>query len=111
MLRKALADDKIPICAQETIDSPPCEGTPLLQSPSGSKDNVYFSTEKSEKSSSGEVSYESEEEKSTLEEESDSEKMISDGPNLGSLSLRESAPMPDTITDAMLCYAFIQELE
>lgn len=86
VLRTALADGKKAICAQETVGLPPCEGTPSLQSPSGSKDNVYFSTEKSEKSSSGEVSYESEEEKSTLEEESDSEKMISDGPNLGSTS-------------------------
>jgi hypothetical protein len=42
-------------------------------------------------------------------EKSLKEIQFSDGPNLGSLSLRESAPMPDTITDAMLCYAFIQE--
>ena len=31
VLRKALADDKKAVCTQET-DSPPCEGTPLLQS-------------------------------------------------------------------------------
>ena len=71
VLRKALADDKIPICAQETIDSPPCEGTPLLQSRSESKNNVYFSTEKSEKSSSEEGNGELEEEKSSSEEESE----------------------------------------
>ena len=76
VLRKALADDKIPICAQETIDSPPCEGTPLLQSRSESKNNVYFSTEKSEKSSSGRLVMKSEEEKSSSEEESDSEKKL-----------------------------------
>ena len=76
VLRTALADGKKAICAQETVGLPPCEGTPSLQSPSGSKDNVYFSTEKSEKSSSGRLVMKSEEEKSSSEEESDSEKKV-----------------------------------
>lgn len=63
-------------CAQETVDSPPCEGTPLLQSCSRSKNNAYSSTERSEKSSSEDSSGESEEENSTSEEESDSEKKL-----------------------------------
>ena len=75
VLRRALADDIKATCAQET-DPPPCEGTPSLQSHSGSKENVYASTEKPEKSSSGESSDESEEEIPTSEEESDSEKKV-----------------------------------
>ena len=35
VLRKASVDGKTAICAQETLDSPPCDGTPLLQSISG----------------------------------------------------------------------------
>lgn len=73
VLRKALADEKKAVCAQETVDSHPCEGE-LLES--GSEKNIYSSTEKSERSSSGEGSGESEEERSTSEEESDSEKTL-----------------------------------
>ena len=35
VLRKALVNGKMAICAKETLDSPPCDGTPLLQSISG----------------------------------------------------------------------------
>jgi hypothetical protein len=76
VLKETLADDKKVLGAQEASGSPPHEQTPLLQSCSGSKKNVYSSTEKSEKSSSRESSGESEEEKSTSEEKPDSEKKV-----------------------------------
>ena len=66
LLKETLADDKKALGAQEVSDSPPHEQTPLLQSHSGSKKNVYSSTEKSEKSSSGESRGESEEKKTNL---------------------------------------------
>ncbi|XP_076775118.1 endogenous retrovirus group K member 5 Gag polyprotein-like [Arvicanthis niloticus] len=76
VLKETLADERRALGAQEAPDSPPCEGTPLLQSHSGSKKCLNSLTEKSEKSSSGESNGESEEERSTSEEESDSEKIV-----------------------------------
>ena len=76
VLKETLADDKKALGAQKEPDPSLNEQTPLLQSCSGSKKNSYASTEKSEKSSSGESSVDSEEEISTSEEESDSEKKI-----------------------------------
>jgi hypothetical protein len=76
VLRNALVDDTKAICAQETLDSPPSEGTPLLKSHSEYENNVYSSTKTYEKISSGEVNDESEEEKKISEEEYDSEKKL-----------------------------------
>lgn len=102
VLKKTLADDKRTLGAQEAPDSPPHEQTPLLRSRSGSKNNVYSSTEKSDKGSSGEGSDESEEEKSSSEEESDFEKKVTKyhkhkWPTLQHLNINHSTKPPGKI--------------
>lgn len=104
VLKKTLADDKRTLEAQEAPASPPHEQTPFLRSHSGSKYNVYSSTENSDKSSSGEGSDESEDAKSSSEEESDFEKKVTKyhklkWPTLQHLNINHSTKPPGKIKE------------